>query len=224
MTLKDDDSGPGRWRSADTGFGNATSRDRTWTISPWELYLDGGIRRDEHRAGPIDGLGDRERSLSPDTNGTWDTLLTTLTPDPQPPSAGSSFASVTGSTATSQSTAPSAAASEPQSRNRESAVHHECGVCDRCLRRRANLTSMRSRGPPLPPAPLNDMPTFILPGRRTHRNRYSNIEANRRPIGTRPQGPDYLSPTSPDEDNSLEDEEAPFDVWTRRQREVSRRR
>lgn len=42
----------------------------------------------------MDGLGDRERSLSPEV---WDTLLSTLTPDPQPPSAGSSFASVSAS-------------------------------------------------------------------------------------------------------------------------------
>ncbi|KAI1177747.1 hypothetical protein F4777DRAFT_541150 [Nemania sp. FL0916] len=40
-----------------------------------------------------DGLGDRERSLSPDEDGVWDTLQSTLTPDPQPPSVGSSFAS-----------------------------------------------------------------------------------------------------------------------------------
>ncbi|PFH59037.1 hypothetical protein XA68_12896 [Ophiocordyceps unilateralis] len=39
----------------------------------------------------LDGLGDRNRSLSPEV---WDTLLSTLTPDPQPPSAGSSFSSV----------------------------------------------------------------------------------------------------------------------------------
>ncbi|RGP80550.1 hypothetical protein FLONG3_1289 [Fusarium longipes] len=44
------------------------------------------IRRSRY----LDGLGDRERSLSPEV---WDTLLSTLTPDPQPPSAGSSFAS-----------------------------------------------------------------------------------------------------------------------------------
>src|SRR6478609_11914007 len=37
-----------------------------------------------------DGLGDRERSISAEP---WETLLSTLTPDPQPPSAGSSFAS-----------------------------------------------------------------------------------------------------------------------------------
>ncbi|KAF4971350.1 hypothetical protein FSARC_1782 [Fusarium sarcochroum] len=42
------------------------------------------------RSRGVDGLGDRDRSLSPEV---WDTLLSTLTPDPQPPSAGSSFAS-----------------------------------------------------------------------------------------------------------------------------------
>ncbi|KAH7149148.1 hypothetical protein B0J13DRAFT_298185 [Dactylonectria estremocensis] len=39
-------------------------------------------------------FGERERSLSPEG---WDTLLTTLTPDPQPPSAGSSFHSTVAS-------------------------------------------------------------------------------------------------------------------------------
>ncbi|KAL7933206.1 hypothetical protein V8C35DRAFT_305195 [Trichoderma chlorosporum] len=42
------------------------------------------------RAHAADGLRDRDRSLSPEV---WDTLLSTLTPDPQPPSASSSFAS-----------------------------------------------------------------------------------------------------------------------------------
>ncbi|KAI1429112.1 hypothetical protein F5Y12DRAFT_710323 [Xylaria sp. FL1777] len=41
----------------------------------------------------VDGLGDRDRSLSPEGDGVWDTLQSTLTPDPQPPSVGSSFAS-----------------------------------------------------------------------------------------------------------------------------------
>ncbi|KAI1363813.1 hypothetical protein F5Y08DRAFT_308512 [Xylaria arbuscula] len=41
----------------------------------------------------VDGLGDRDRSLSPEGDAAWDTLQNTLTPDPQPPSAGSSFAS-----------------------------------------------------------------------------------------------------------------------------------
>ncbi|CAK7230622.1 hypothetical protein SBRCBS47491_007647 [Sporothrix bragantina] len=41
----------------------------------------------------MDGLGDRRRSLSPEGDSAWDTLLTTLTPDPQPPSVSTSFAS-----------------------------------------------------------------------------------------------------------------------------------
>ncbi|KAI3326830.1 hypothetical protein HD806DRAFT_532463 [Xylariaceae sp. AK1471] len=49
-----------------------------------------------------DGLGDRDRSLSPEGDGVWDTLQSTLTPDPQPPSVGSSFASTTVSATTSQ--------------------------------------------------------------------------------------------------------------------------
>lgn len=47
-------------------------------------------RSRESRTRGVDGLGDRERSLSPEG---WDTLLSTLTPDPQAPSANSSFAS-----------------------------------------------------------------------------------------------------------------------------------
>lgn len=37
----------------------------------------------------LDGLGDRQRSMSPEM---WDTLLSTMTPDPEPPSASTSFA------------------------------------------------------------------------------------------------------------------------------------
>ncbi|KAL6905117.1 hypothetical protein GGI43DRAFT_398912 [Trichoderma evansii] len=48
------------------------------------------LPNDRHTRPPVDGLGDRDRSLSPEG---WDTLRSTLTPDPQPPSAGSSFAS-----------------------------------------------------------------------------------------------------------------------------------
>lgn len=48
----------------------------------------------------VDGLGDRERSLSPEG---WDTLRTTLAPDPQPPSANTSFASAAGTQTASQS-------------------------------------------------------------------------------------------------------------------------
>ncbi|KAK3994693.1 hypothetical protein QBC44DRAFT_235595 [Cladorrhinum sp. PSN332] len=66
-------------------------------------------RRSEQTAGTesprLDGLGDRNRSLSPEGDNVWDTLLTTLTPDPQPPSVGSSFASASASAAATQSTA-----------------------------------------------------------------------------------------------------------------------
>ncbi|KAH6604534.1 hypothetical protein Trco_006241 [Trichoderma cornu-damae] len=55
---------------------------------------------------PVDGLGDRDRSLSPEV---WDTLLSTLTPDPQPPSAGSSFASAAASQSAGPSNAPPSA-------------------------------------------------------------------------------------------------------------------
>lgn len=58
---------------------------------------------------PVDGLGDRNRSLSPEDEGVWDTLLSSITPDPQPPSVGNSFASTApASAATSQTTESSA--------------------------------------------------------------------------------------------------------------------
>ena len=55
----------------------------------------------------FDGLGDRDRSLSPEGDGVWDTLLSSITPDPQPPSVVTSFASTPApaSAGTSQSTA-----------------------------------------------------------------------------------------------------------------------
>ncbi|KAK4113842.1 hypothetical protein N656DRAFT_767545 [Canariomyces notabilis] len=58
----------------------------------------------------LDGLGDRDRSLSPEM---WGTLQSTLTPDPQPPSVGSSFASASAASAAaaSQSTAGGAGSS-----------------------------------------------------------------------------------------------------------------
>jgi hypothetical protein len=43
----------------------------------------------------VDGLGDRERSLSPDDS--WDTMLTTIMPDNRLPSAESSFTSAAAS-------------------------------------------------------------------------------------------------------------------------------
>ena len=51
----------------------------------------------------VDGLGDRNRSLSPETDNIWDTLMAHITPDPYP-SSGSSFASVSVSASASAST------------------------------------------------------------------------------------------------------------------------
>lgn len=55
------------------------------------------------------GLGDRMRSVSPEG---WDTLLSTLTPDPQPPSANSSFVS-TAATQNANASSSSTSFSEP---------------------------------------------------------------------------------------------------------------
>ncbi|KAI0466714.1 hypothetical protein F4859DRAFT_289073 [Xylaria cf. heliscus] len=63
-------------------------------------------RRHAQRVRYLDGLGDRDRSLSPEGDGVWDTLQSTLTPDPQPPSVGSSFASTVVSATTPQANGP----------------------------------------------------------------------------------------------------------------------
>lgn len=59
----------------------------------------------------MDGLGDRDRSLSPEGGSAWDTLLASITPDPQPPSAGSSFASASASAAAAATSSASGSAS-----------------------------------------------------------------------------------------------------------------
>jgi hypothetical protein len=56
-----------------------------------------GALQSSLEAAQLDGLGDRNRSLSPENDDVWDTIVTTLTPDPQPPSVGSSFASASAS-------------------------------------------------------------------------------------------------------------------------------
>ena len=61
--------------------------------------FESGPGRHRFRLPRVDGLGDRDRSLSPEGDGAWDTLLTTISPDPQPPSVGSSFASTSASAA-----------------------------------------------------------------------------------------------------------------------------
>jgi hypothetical protein len=52
-----------------------------------------------------DGLGDRDRSLSPEGDAAWDTLRASIAPDPQPPSGGSSFASTAAAASSSTSSA-----------------------------------------------------------------------------------------------------------------------
>lgn len=78
----------------------------------------------------MDGLGDRDRSLSPEGGAAWDTLLTSITPDPQPPSAGSSFASTSAAAAATSSSGsgPSSASTSMTSLDR--AGDHECDVSE----------------------------------------------------------------------------------------------
>lgn len=68
-------------------------------------------RYEESESAPFDGLGDRNRSLSPEGDSVWDTLQSTVTPDPQPPSVGSSFASTSALTSASVSQSAAAASS-----------------------------------------------------------------------------------------------------------------
>ncbi|KAJ5814009.1 uncharacterized protein N7503_000759 [Penicillium pulvis] len=68
------------------------------------LSMDGIVgpaRRRPHRDPIMDGLGDRQRSVSPDdreSNAAWETLLSTLTPDSHLPSTSTSFSSATAPT------------------------------------------------------------------------------------------------------------------------------
>lgn len=81
----------------------------------------------------FDGLGDRNRSLSPENGlGAWDTLLTSITPDPQPPSEGSSFASssAAGRTTTSQSVPHSASTSMTSFSGPQDSIVLECDLSD----------------------------------------------------------------------------------------------
>lgn len=90
------------------------------------------------RQARLDGLGDRDRSLSPEGGGTtWDTLLTSITPDPQPPSAGSSFASASASASaaaasSSSSSGPASASTSMTSlgRTEDSPTIRDCDISD----------------------------------------------------------------------------------------------
>lgn len=94
------------------------------------------------RQARLDGLGDRDRSLSPDRGAAaWETLLTSITPDPQPPSAGSSFASASASASasaaaaavSSSSTSGASSASTAMTsvgRTEYSPTVHDCDISD----------------------------------------------------------------------------------------------
>ncbi|KAL1968782.1 hypothetical protein VTN77DRAFT_1143 [Rasamsonia byssochlamydoides] len=84
------------------------------------------------RRSEIDGLGDRQRSFSPEDdplNDTWETLLTTITPDVHLPSADSSFTSTAASASTNQTRNSSSTRSgntsqtQPTSRSSSTTLH-----------------------------------------------------------------------------------------------------
>ncbi|KAJ5191074.1 uncharacterized protein N7498_010059 [Penicillium cinerascens] len=63
-------------------------------------YRNGSGPNRSHRETAIDGLGDRQRSLSPDAEretDAWETLLSTITPDTTLPSTDTSFSSTSAS-------------------------------------------------------------------------------------------------------------------------------
>jgi hypothetical protein len=76
----------------------------------------------------MDGLGDRDRSLSPEGGGAWDTLLTSITPDPQPPSASSSFTSSSAAAASSSGPQPASSSTSMTSLVRDESP--TIGDCD----------------------------------------------------------------------------------------------
>lgn len=91
------------------------------------LHADGPIDRDQDRSYDerVGGLGDRERS--PEDDSAWDTLQSSITPDPHAPSVGSSFASTNVSAAASQTTTTS---SNTSITNPEDGIEPPCDPVD----------------------------------------------------------------------------------------------
>lgn len=81
----------------------------------------------------LNGLGDRQRSPTPEA---WDTLLTTLTPDPQPPSVGSSFAASTRGLSSNNSAITTAAVGDPACEEGQENSGNEAPVQSRSFSRR----------------------------------------------------------------------------------------
>lgn len=109
----------------------------------------------------LDGLGDRSRSLSPEGDNAWDTLLTTLTPDPQPPSVGSSFASASASAAATQNTV--AASSATSLANLDTTAEDQNGAEPPCESGYDNDNSDMEEDDE------DELPGFILPSLRVRR-------------------------------------------------------
>ena len=77
-----------------------------------------------------DGLGDRRRSFSPEES-TWETLLTTITPDERLPSAHSSFTSATAPTSSlSSNSASSSATLSTAPSSRSDTLNPNIHICD----------------------------------------------------------------------------------------------
>jgi hypothetical protein len=73
--------------------------------------------------------------LSPEGGAAWDTLLTSITPDPQPPSAGSSFASASAAAAASSTSSNSGLPSATTSmtsleRTEDSPILRDCDISE----------------------------------------------------------------------------------------------
>ena len=86
--------------SIDTDLPNLAPVQRMSSREPGasRLFANSGHRND------LDGLGDRQRSFSPEAAVSWETMLTTIQPDVRVPSTHSSFTSTTASApATSRS-------------------------------------------------------------------------------------------------------------------------
>lgn len=121
------------------------------------------------RLGAVDGLGDRNRSLSPESSTVWDTIFTTLTPDPRAPSADSSFASATASASASQSRSQNTATTSRTSFADPSAADdHPCEIGD--------LSESDAEMDQEPPAARPEHPSRVVPSR--HRRFVSALDSN----------------------------------------------
>ncbi|KAG4438420.1 hypothetical protein IFR05_006126 [Cadophora sp. M221] len=144
-TTRDMDSPPRRpLEEADFSF-TARGDPHPYTDSIGRSALSGVLNRAANnletsrrlRQARLDGLGDRDRSLSPEGGAAWDTLLTSITPDPQAPSAGSSFASTSAAAAAASSSSASGPSSASASASASTSMtsldrtgEHECDVSD----------------------------------------------------------------------------------------------